>query len=103
MALENHYYSGRRLISQRKAAQIVPRLSEETFADFVETYSVESYDVGKACANILAQMIKWRSEGLSDDVVKFNFKRYEAGRKLKISPRRRLNAEATSCTSQVKK
>lgn len=98
------YYSGRRLISRRKAAQIVPRLSEETFAEFVETYSmdaldhigdnllefgfdVESYEVGKACANILAQMIKRRSEGLSDDVVKLNFKRYEAGRKLKnIAP-----------------
>lgn len=68
------YYSGRRLISQRKAAQIVPRLFEETFAEFVETYSmdalnhisdklfefgfdVESYDVGKACANILAQIV----------------------------------------------
>lgn len=65
-------------------------------------FDVESYEVGKACANILAQMIKRRSEGLSDDVVKLNFKRYEAGRKLKISPRCRLNAEATSCTSQVK-
>ena len=89
------YYSGRRLISQRKAAQIVPRLSEETFAGFVETYSmdaldhigdkllefgfdVESYEVGKACANILAQMIKRRSEGLSDDVVKLDFKPYKA-------------------------
>ena len=32
-------------------------------------------------------MIKRCSEGLSDDVVKLNFKRYEAGRKLKnIAP-----------------
>ena len=61
------YYSGRRLISQRKAAQIVPRLSEETFADFVDSYSMDaldhirdklsefgfdvpSYDVGRALA-----------------------------------------------------
>ena len=46
-------------------------------------FGVESYEVGKACANILAQMIKRRSEGLLDDVVKLNFKQYESGRKLK--------------------
>ena len=98
------YYSGRRPISQKKAAQIVPRLSEETFAGFVETYSMDaldhirdklaeygfdvpSYDVGRALANILAQMIKRRSEGLSDDVVKLDYKRYESGQLLKnIAP-----------------
>ena len=98
------YYSGRLLISQKKAAQIVPRLSEEKFADFVDTYSmdaldymrdklaefgfnVQSYEVGKALANILAQIIKRRAEGLSDDVVKLNYKRLESGQLLKnIAP-----------------
>lgn len=98
------YYSGGRSISQKKAAQIVPRISEEVFAEFVDKYSidaldhisdklsefgfdVESYEVGKACANILAQMLKRRSEGLSDDVAKLNYKRFETGRKLKnIAP-----------------
>jgi hypothetical protein len=98
------YYSGRRLLPQKKAAQIVPRLSEETFAEFIDDYSMDaldhirdklseygfdvaSYEVGKACANILAQIIKRRSEGLPDDVVKLDFKRLESGRKLKnIAP-----------------
>lgn len=98
------YYSGRRSISQKNAAQIVPRLSENTFAGFVETYSedalnhikeklaeyefnVSLYDVGRALANILAQMIKRRSEGLSDEVVKLDYKRHESGQLLKnIAP-----------------
>lgn len=94
------YYSGKRQISQRKAAQIVPNLSEESFDNFVSDYSmdalehmrdklgeygfdVEPYEVGKACANILAQIIKRRSEGLSDDVTKLDYKRLEKGQRLK--------------------
>lgn len=98
------YYSGRLLISQKKAAQIVPRLSEEKFAEFVNRYSMDaldymrdklaefgfnvpSYEIGQALANILAQMIKRRSEGLSDEVVKLDYKRYESGQLLKnIAP-----------------
>jgi hypothetical protein len=98
------YYSGRLSISQKRAAQIVPRLSEEKFAEFVNDYSMDaldymrdklsefgfdvpSYEVGQACANILAQIIKRRSEGLSDDVTKLNYKRMESGQLLKnIAP-----------------
>ena len=98
------YYSGKRQISQRKAAQIVPNLSEESFDNFVSDYSmdalehmrdklgeygfdVEPYEVGKACANILAQIIKRRSEGLSDDVTKLDYKRLEKGQRFKnIAP-----------------
>lgn len=98
------YYSGKRQISQRKAAQIVPNLSEQSFDNFVSDYSmdaldhmrdklgeygfdVEPYEVGKACANILAQIIKRRSEGLSDDVTKLDYKRLEKGQRLKnIAP-----------------
>ncbi len=94
------YYSGRLPLSQSKAGQIVPRLSEEHFADFVNTYSmdallymkdklleydfdVEAYDIGNALANILAQIIQRRAEGLSDDVVSLNYQRVATGRKLK--------------------
>lgn len=98
------YYSGRLPISQKKAAVIAPRIDETKFAEFVDTYSidalnhmkdklseygfdVEPYEVGKACANILAQIIRRRADGLSDDVVSLNYQRMETGRKLKnIAP-----------------
>lgn len=98
------YYNGRLLISQRRAAMIAPRIDEAKFADFVKTYSidalshmkdklsdfgfdVESIEVGQACANILAQIIRRRAEGLSDDVTKLNYQRLETGRSLKnIAP-----------------
>lgn len=98
------YYNGRLLISQRRAAMIAPRIDEAKFADFVKTYSidalshmkdklsdfgfdVESIEVGQACANILAQIIRRRAEGLSDDVTKLNYLRLETGRSLKnIAP-----------------
>ena len=38
------YYSGRRFISQRQTRRFIPRLSEETFAEFVETYSMDALD-----------------------------------------------------------
>ena len=83
---------------------IAPRIDEAKFADFVNTYSfdalnhmkdklsdfgfdVESIEVGQACANILAQIIRRRAEGLSDDVTKLNYLRLETGRSLKnIAP-----------------
>lgn len=94
------YYSGRLRISQKRASQIMPRISEEKFDEFVGEYSmdaldhmrdklgeygfdIEPYEVGKACANILAQIIKRRSEGLSDDVTKLDYKRLEKGQRLK--------------------
>lgn len=98
------YYSGRLLISQKKAATIAPRIDEAKFADFVDTYSfdalnhmkdklaefgfdVEPSEVGRACANILAQIIRRRAEGLSDDVTALNYQRMETGKKLKnIAP-----------------
>ena len=98
------YYSGRLPISQKKAAAITPRIDEAKFADFVSTYSfdalnhmkdkmaefgfnVDPSEVGQACANILAQIIKRRAEGLSDDVTLLNYQRMEAGKKLKnIAP-----------------
>ena len=98
------YYNGRLPISQKKAAAITPRISEAKFADFVNTYSidalnhmtdtladfgfdVEPIEVGQACANILAQIIRRRSEGLSDDVTTLNYRRSESGKKLKnIAP-----------------
>lgn len=98
------YYSGRLPISQKKAAAITPRIDEAKFADFVNTYSfdalnhmkdkmaefgfdVDPSDVGQACANILAQIIRRRAEGLSDDVTILNYQRMEAGKKLKnIAP-----------------
>ena len=98
------YYSGRLPISQKKASALTPRLDEAKFADFVNTYSfdalnhmkdklaefgfdVEPSEVGQACANILAQIIRRRSEGLSDDVTALNYQRMETGRSLKnIAP-----------------
>ena len=98
------YYSGRLPISQKKAAAITPRIDEAKFADFVNTYSfdalnhmkdkmaefgfdVDPSDVGQACANILAQIIRRRAEGLSDDVTILNYQRMEAGKILKnIAP-----------------
>lgn len=98
------YYSGRLPISQKKAAAITPRIDEAKFADFVSTYSfdalnhmkdkmaefefdVDPSEVGQACANILAQIIRRRAEGLSDDVTILNYQRMEAGKKLKnIAP-----------------
>lgn len=98
------YYSGRLHISQKNAAVISPRIDEMKFADFVNTYSfdalnhmkdklaefnfdVEPSEVGQACANILAQIIRRRAEGLSDDVITLNYQRTEAGKKLKnIAP-----------------
>lgn len=98
------YYSGRLPISQKKAAALAPRIDEAKFADFVNTYSydalnhmkdklaefdfdVDSSEVGQACANILAQIIRRRAEGLSDDVTTLNYQRMETGRKLKnIAP-----------------
>ena len=98
------YYSGRLPISQKRAGNIAPRISEEKFAGFVDTYSMDaldhmrdklaefgfdvpSYEVGKALANILAQIIRRRADGLSDDVVTLNYERHESGRLLKdISP-----------------
>ena len=94
------YYSGRLPISQKKASALTPRLDEAKFADFVNTYSfdalnhmkdklvefgfdVEPSEVGQACANILAQIIRRRAEGLSDDVTVLNYQRMETGRKLK--------------------
>ena len=100
------YYSGRLLISQKKAATIAPRIDEAKFADFVDTYSfdalnhmkdklaefgfdVEPSEVGRACANILAQIIRRRAEGLSDDVTALNYQRMETGKKLKNIAQRR--------------
>lgn len=98
------YYSGRLPISQQKAAAIAPRIDETKFADFVDTYSfdalnhmkdklaefgfdVEPFEVGQACANILAQIIRRRAEGLFDDVTLLNYQRTEKGRTLKnIAP-----------------
>lgn len=98
------YYSGRLTISQKKASMITPRIDEAKFADFVNTYSfdalnhmkdklvefgfdVEPSEVGQACANILAQIIRRRAEGLSDDVTALNYQRMETGKKLKnIAP-----------------
>lgn len=98
------YYSGRLPISQKRAGNIAPRISEEKFAGFVDTYSMDaldhmrdklaefgfdvpSYEVGKALANILAQIIRRRADGLSDDVVTLNYERHESGRLLKdIAP-----------------
>lgn len=98
------YYSGRLQISRKKAAMIAPRIDETKFAGFIDTYSidalnymkdklaeygfdVEPYETGKACANILAQIIIRRAEGLSDDVVSLNYQRMEMGKKLKnITP-----------------
>ena len=66
------YYSGRRLISQRKAAQIVSRLFEETFAEFVETYSMDALN------------------HISDKLFEFGFdvESYDVGRPVQISLRR---------------
>lgn len=98
------YYSGRLSISQKKAAIIAPRIDEARFSDFVDTYSfdalnhmrdkliefgfdVETSEVGRTCANILAQIIHRRADGLSDDVTVLNYQRMETGRKLKnIAP-----------------
>lgn len=98
------YYSGRLPISQKKASALTPRLDEAKFADFINTYSfdalnhmkdklvefgfdVEPSEVGQACANILAQLIRRRADGLSDDVTVLNYQRMETGRKLKnIAP-----------------
>ncbi len=50
-------------------------------------FEVEPLEVGQACANILAQIIRRRSEGLSDDVTVLNYQRMEKGRTLKnIAP-----------------
>ena len=98
------YYSGRLLISQKKARAIAPRIDEHKFAEFVDTYSLDALDnmrdklaefgfevdalnVGQALANILAQIIRRRAEGLSDDVTSLNYERHENGRLLKdIAP-----------------
>lgn len=76
------YYSGRLPISQKKASALTPRLDEAKFADFVNTYSFDALnhmkdklaelldsmskpsEVGQACANILVQIIRRRSEGI---------------------------------------
>lgn len=97
------YYSGRLRIAQKKAAAIAPRIDEAKFADFMDTYSfdalthmknklaefgfdVEPLEVGQACANILAQIIRRRSEGLSDDVTMLNYQRMATGKALKNIP-----------------
>lgn len=50
-------------------------------------FDVNSLEVGRALANILAQIIRRRAEGLSDDVVSLNYERHESGRLLKnIAP-----------------
>lgn len=50
-------------------------------------FNVDPSEVGQACANILAQIIRRRAEGLSDDVTLLNYQRMEAGKKLKnIAP-----------------
>lgn len=50
-------------------------------------FDVDPSEVGQACANILAQIIRRRAEGLSDDVTLLNYQRMEAGKKLKnIAP-----------------
>lgn len=38
-------------------------------------FEVEPSDVGQACANILAQIIRRRAESLSDDVTVLNYQR----------------------------
>ncbi len=98
------YYSGRLPISQKRAAVIAPRIDENKFSEFVDTYSMDaldhirdklaefgfdvpSYDVGRALANILAQIIRRRADGLPDDVVTLNYARHETGKLLKdIAP-----------------
>ena len=98
------YYSGRLPISQKKASALAPRLDEAKFADFVNTYSfdalnhmkdklaefgfdVDPSEVGQACANILAQIIRRRSEKKTDDVTMLNYQRMETGRSIKnIAP-----------------
>ena len=98
------YYSGRLPISQKRASVLAPRLDEVKFADFVNTYSfdalnhmkdklaefdfdVDPSEVGQACANILAQIIRRRSEKQTDDVTMLNYQRMETGRSIKnIAP-----------------
>lgn len=96
------YYSGRLSISRKKAAMMT--IDESKFLDFMDAYSFDDLvymgdklaefgfdigpsEVGQACANILAQIIRRRSEGLSDDVTELKYRRLETGRKLKnIAP-----------------
>ena len=98
------YYSGRLLISRKKAAALAPRIDEAKFSDFVNDYSIDALDnmrdklaefgfdvvtteVGQALANIFAQIIRRRSEGLPDKVTTLNYKRMATGRALKnIAP-----------------
>lgn len=50
-------------------------------------FEVDTLNVGMALANILAQIIRRRAEGLSDDVTSLNYERHESGRLLKdIAP-----------------
>lgn len=98
------YYSGRLPMSKDNAAALSPRLDEERFAGFINNYSyddlviiaeklgefgfeVDPYEVGAACANILAQTIRRRAEDKSDDITSLDYKRKESGKKLKdIAP-----------------
>lgn len=98
------YYKGRLPIAQKRASALAPRIDEAKFADFVNEYSFDALnhmseklaeygfdidfsEVGQACANILAQIIRQRAEGLSDDITVLNYRRMETGKKLKnIAP-----------------
>ena len=98
------YYSGRLPMSKKNAAALLPRMDEERFATFVNTcsydalvnigeklaefgFDVDPYEVGAACANILAQTIRRRAENKSDDITSLDYKRKESGIKLKdIAP-----------------
>lgn len=94
------YYNGRRKISQKIASSITPRISEVTFSDFVDQYSVDALtymadelvdygfdvkvdEVGTAIADIFSQMIRKRAQGFSDDVTSLSYKRVQSAKRLK--------------------
>ena len=76
---------GTNLYLAKIAMDIEAKHIKDKLAEF--GFDVEPSEVGQACANILAQIIRRRSEGLSDDVTALNYQRMETGRSLKnIAP-----------------
>ena len=59
-------------------------------------FDAQPDDVAEICANIMFQIINLRAEGKDDEVTTLTYRRKETGKRIKISPLRQLNAEATN-------
>ena len=98
------YYSGELPISKQNASAINGRFSEKAFTRFMKLFSDDALlsirdglaghgfdvpvkEVPRACANILAQIIKLRADNRPDNVTSLNYSRLDSKKLLKnIAP-----------------